>query len=42
MTTIIDKVTNSLQKLKSLGEDKSSLEQRSQLVTQMRIDITNF
>jgi hypothetical protein len=33
MTTIIDKVNNSLQKYKSLGEAKDTLAQRDALVT---------
>lgn len=42
MTTAIERVTNSLQKLKSLGDGKDSLAQRDQIVTQMRIDLTSF
>ena len=42
MTTYIDKVTNTLQKLKSLGEGKDTIPQREQLITQMRIDLTFF
>jgi 26S proteasome regulatory subunit N12 len=42
MTTYIDKVTNSLQKLKSLGEGKDSITQRDQLINSMRIDLTFF
>lgn len=42
MSKIIDKVTSSLQKLKSLGDEKSTLDERNKLITQMRIDLTNF
>ena len=42
MTSILDKVNNSLQKLKSLGEGKATLAERDNLVTQMRIDLTFF
>lgn len=42
MTTAIERVTNSLQKLKSLGDGKETLAQRDQIVTQMRIDLTSF
>lgn len=42
MTSIIEKVTNSLSKLKQLGESKETLAQRDQLITQMRIDLTFF
>ena len=42
MTSIIDKVTNSLQKYKTIKEDKSTIEERHKLITQMRIDLTFF
>ena len=42
MTTYIDKVGNSLQKLKQLPENKQTLAERDALVTQMRIDLTFF
>ena len=42
MTTSIERVTNSLQKLKGLGDGKDTLAQRDQIVTQMRIDLTQF
>ena len=42
MTSIIDKVNNSLQKLKSIPENKATLAERDNLVTQMRIDLTFF
>lgn len=42
MTTYIDKVTNTLQKLKSLREGKESVVQRDQLINQMRVDLTFF
>ena len=42
MSSYIDKVTNSLQKLKSLGEGKNTLNERDKLMTQMRIDLTFF
>jgi hypothetical protein len=42
MTSIIDKVNNSLQKYKSIKEDKSTIAERDKLITQMRIDLTFF
>ena len=39
---IIDKVNASIQKLKALGESKDTIDARSQLVTQLRIDLTFF
>ena len=42
MTSIIDKVQNTLQKLKSMGEGADSMNERDKLITQMRIDLTNF
>ena len=42
MTSYIDKVSNGLQKLKSLGEGADTLPQREQLLTQIRIDLTCF
>lgn len=42
MTSYIDRVSNSLQKLKSLGDGKGTLDQRDKLITQMRIDLTFF
>ena len=42
MTSIIEAVTNRLSQLKKLGEGKDSLDQRKKLLTQLRIDLTNF
>ena len=42
MTTLIDKVTNSLKKLKQLGDKKETIKERDNLITQMRIDLTFF
>ena len=42
MTSLIDKVVNSLGKLRSLKEEPATLPQREQLITQMRIDLTFF
>ena len=42
MTSYIDKVSNSLQKLKSIAEGKNTIDQRDQLITQIRIDLTFF
>jgi 26S proteasome regulatory subunit N12 len=42
MSTIIEGVTNRLRQLTSLGAGKETLDQRSKLVTQLRIDLTNF
>jgi 26S proteasome regulatory subunit N12 len=42
MTTIIDKVTNTLQKYKGVKEGKATIDERDKLMTQMRIDLTFF
>ena len=42
MTSIIDKVQNTLQKLKAVKEEKATLDERDKLITQMRIDLTFF
>ena len=42
MTSIIDKVSNSLQKYKGIQETKATIGERDKLMTQMRIDLTFF
>lgn len=42
MTSIIEAVTNRLSQLRKLGEGKDTLDQRKKLLTQLRIDLTNF
>ena len=43
MSSIIDQVSTRLQKLKGMkDQDKSSLAERDSLITQLRIDLTNF
>jgi hypothetical protein len=42
MTSYIDKVSNSLQKLKSLPEGQQTIQDRENLITQIRIDLTFF
>jgi 26S proteasome regulatory subunit N12 len=42
MTSIIEKVQNSLQKYKSIGEGKATIAEREKLMIQLRIDMTFF
>ena len=42
MTSIIDKVQNTLQKYKGVAEKKETIGERDKLMTQMRIDLTYF
>ena len=42
MTSIIDKVANTLNKYKSIAEGKATIGERSKLMTQLRIDLTFF
>ena len=42
MTSIIDKVQNTLQKYKSIAEGKATIAEREKLMTQLRIDMTFF
>ncbi len=40
MASAIDRIQNGLSKLKSLGEDPSSLEDREKVIRQLKIDLT--